>query len=182
MAAKSFMEILEEQIRADLRSEIEAEVRASLAKSTEPELARPARAFGATETWLAANVAKSFFAQRGVGRKAYPPPPPRVREQTQERARTERNRKSSAGPRRSAKSVEELCALELLNRHSGLSLPLEFDSSQLKGAWRKAALKTHPDRFAETDAVTTAQMNVLFTEITRAFELLESLFGEEVSA
>ncbi len=158
-------------MRTDLRREIEAEVRAELkaeATPARPEAIRNERLADRLETWLAANVGRVSFARRPAydAPKSKPasPPPPKVE--------TPR----AAEPTVRATTVEDMCALELLLRVSGSKLQSEFTASQLKGVWRRAALKTHPDRFANEDRLVQMQKAALFRELASAYEHLQYLF------
>ncbi len=177
----SFIEILEEQIRKDLRKEIEAEVRAELAKEKGQEFAE--NTADPTEN-LAARLATglkrfTFRTQTHVG---YP------RSKRPETVSTRPEpREPNAKPvppeiRKRAETFQTLCAFELLRRHSGNRLPEEFTESELKSAWRQAALKSHPDRHLDADATTQAQMAALFRELQTAYALLAELFQIKADA
>jgi hypothetical protein len=177
---KSFIEVLEEQIRTDLRREIEAEVRAEMKSSasapTESSPAAEAMA-GRFEVWLATHVGRTSFARkatyaksgtRPMAREAAPAPAAPVAPLEPARVR--------------ATTVEEICALELLLRHSGSRLETEFTEAQLKSVWRRAALKSHPDRFVAQEALVQLQKAALFRELASAYETLERLFVRHANA
>jgi hypothetical protein len=176
--------VLETQIRADLRAEIEAEVRAKLDRAermridADPGPAAPCAPLGAAdrlEVWLSANVDKTFFpttakARREYGVKAAP--------SAKEIKRPEPRRQE---PTITVTHLEDLCRLELLRRH-GARLGETFTLSELKTAWRQAALKTHPDRFVQADSRTQTRMAAIFREIAATVEELESLFNNRAHA
>ena len=189
MAAKSFIEVLEEQIRTDLRREIEAEVRSEIQKE------RRQQTSGATKTqdraafhsepimpteWLLHSLGKTFFGSSTTAQKTY-------QKAYQAKATTQAAQQASqtkspspAQPqepqRYSPTTLEEICALELIRRTSGVSIADPYTESELKAAWRKAARKTHPDLFAQGDQVTQMRMSVLFRELAEAFEHLMAAF------
>lgn len=82
-------------------------------------------------------------------------------------------------PRITLDNVENLIAAELIRRHSGCQFGETLSRSELKSAWRKAALKTHPDRFCQADPTTQARMNLVFSELTKAYDQLLALFKKE---
>lgn len=61
--------------------------------------------------------------------------------------------------------VMDIAALEFFRRN-GVSLKESFDESDLKSAYRKLALKFHPDRHTGADEVTRARCNEMFTQAT----------------
>lgn len=180
MPSKSFIEVLEEQIRTDLRREVEAEVRAEMEakakSSTGPGSRRSAFKAESLETWLATHVSRSSFAKRA----AYAKPSPA--ETTKASAPVENARPDSTEDVTTrvqtarATSAEELCALELLVRNSGAKLRPEFTEAELKSVWRRAALKTHPDRFCGEERIIQVQKAALFRELASAYDTLRRLF------
>ncbi len=191
---KSFIEILEDQIRTDLRAEIEAEVFQRLASKSSlhagPDL--NSEASGITtqapgrdlETWLLPRLKKTVFTSSSLAQKTYAQKgssdPHRLNntEQTAQTKRKSTHSNSSHSTRSvpvkyTAQTVEELCAIEFLRRHGDPNLKATFTHDELKGAWRKAALKCHPDRFAQSDTVTQARMTALFRELIAAYDLLD---------
>ncbi|MES2854376.1 MAG: J domain-containing protein [Bdellovibrionota bacterium] len=177
MQAKSFIEVLEEQIRNDLRkdirSEVEAEVRAEFGRKENPARATgPVDMAGRLESLLATRVGKSIFSKAGLGKQAYASKM-KTKPSTQEPVqKTTTAAPLSKEPRFTAKTVEQLCAIEMIKRHSVLSLGSTFTVKELKSAWRKAAMATHPDRFASSDEITKMRATVAFRELAEAYELL----------
>lgn len=196
--AKSFIEILEDEIRQDLRSEIEAEVEArygvnstggagSAQKGNGAEQAPSAavHAAGRLETWLASHVGPVTFGRPAkAAQKAYGTP-------------RKSNSKASATPSPesvppsniasineakpvaskilfNAETTEELVALEILNRHASMHVASSFTADELKSLWRKSALKSHPDRFADADEVTKLRMSAVFRELAEAYATLHT--------
>ena len=196
--AKTFFEVLEEQIRSELRSEIEAEIHSQLRAKLgqvapagqETGTVRQASSdlTGRLETWLATRLETTVFASRAAGAKAYGGQP-----------KAGKTGATSAQPVRALtgqtpakaqdlfkpEAIADLCAAELLRRYGG-RLGEEFSEGQLKTAWRKAALQTHPDRFAQSDAITQARMAIAFRELCNAYEQLLLAFegqrGNEAAA
>jgi hypothetical protein len=180
MAAKTFIDILEDQIRQDLRAEIRKEIEQELkeagmlredfeagsAASTTSASSMSAR----VETWLTANIGKTVFGRSQQARQAYrsahphrgaqpqPPPPP----------------KPSQEPAFTPQGVEDLMAAEIIRRQSGVKLAATFTENELKSAWRRAALKTHPDLYSQADAVTQAKAHAHFQELVAAYERLQA--------
>ncbi|MES2964019.1 MAG: J domain-containing protein [Bdellovibrionota bacterium] len=174
---KSFIEVLEEQIRTDLRREIEAEVRAEMKKSTntaQDSSPRIDAMAGSLETWLATHVGRTSFARKATYAKSAARPV--AREETPPPVAP------AASLRVRAKTVEEICALELLLRHSGSRLGTEFTETELRSVWRRAALKSHPDRFVGQEALVQLQKAALFRELASAYETLGSLFDHDAAA
>lgn len=176
MKAKSFIEILEDQIRSDLRKEIEAEVRAELAKEKDKDPINET-APDPTENLaarLSTQMKRFTFKVRNAG--AYP----RSRQKQAARTTPPAQKISLNQPRPEkrvrAQTLEALCAFELLRRHSGGSLPENFTEAELKSAWRHAALKTHPDRHLGADASAQAETAALFRELQSAYSILSALF------
>jgi hypothetical protein len=189
MATKSFIEILEEQIRTDLRREIEAEVRSEFEAKTQGSSAnsKKGQAGPATENmipteWLLHRLGKTFFNASTTAQKTYQrayqakgvtqaaQPAPQAKEAAQTPAR------STEPTRYTPTTLQEICALELIRRTSGVSIGDSYTEMELKTAWRKAARKTHPDLFAQADQITQMRMSVLFRELAEAFEHLLAAF------
>lgn len=180
-ASKSFIEVLENEIRADLRKEIEAELMLRYAGvagpttngSTERAPSAAVHAAGRLETWLASHVGPiTFKTGRGYG----PSPKPRSTTASVTAAHTSPSAiKATSSPTFTAKTAAELFALEILNAQSPTALAVTFTETELRAVWRKAALKTHPDRFASADEITQLRMTVLFRELADAYEALLSL-------
>ncbi len=171
--SKSFIEVLEAEIRADLRQEIEAEVQAryGLASAPAGEHAPSAavHAAGRLETWLASHVGPITFSRTAGAQKVYgspkkrAPAPPIVL------------KIEASAPTFTATTSAEFFAIEILNQQSASKLAVSFTEDGLKAVWRKAALKTHPDRFAGADEITQTRMTVLFRELAEAYETLLAL-------
>jgi DnaJ domain len=193
--SKSFIEVLEAEIRADLRKEIEAEVLARFGQAsqpthqgskTSPAGSQAVHAAGRLETWLATNMGRTTFARPQAFRSYGSAPKAasgstahatsKAQAQTAEHAGFAQKASPASADvtRRTAATPEELCALELFNRISGSKLGTSFTEDEIKTAWRKAALKTHPDRFASEDQITQARMSAIFRELCEAYELLSN--------
>lgn len=176
MKAKSFIEILEEQLRKELRKEIEAEVRAELAREKDQIYFQETQA-DPTEN-LAARLSAGLkrFTFRARNSAAYPHSRSSQTARPSQPAETAEVKPPRPERRIRAETFEALCALELLRRHSGGKLPECFSEAELKAAWRQAALKTHPDRHMGADASTQAQTAALFRELQTAYSILTALF------
>jgi hypothetical protein len=167
--AKSFIEILEDEIRADLKRELRSEIQAELQAELDGHTTRPRargpqnphaiHAAGRLETWLASHVGPITFK---TNRKPY----------GASAGATARTR--SAPVIHTAETTEETLAIELLSRHAGRRLDTRYTADELKSVWRKAALKTHPDRFAGADHATVLRATALFRELAAAYELLSA--------
>lgn len=178
MAGKLFYEILEEQLRSELRKELEAEIRAELEArprtsptADQSELLKHEGARGRIETWLATNVKQTTFAARRPGFQGYRIETARPKAQYVAQPKAEKEPELKIEPRYQATSIEDLCRLELLRRN-GARIADAFTEHELKTAWRKAALKTHPDRFAQADHATQLRMSALFRELAEAYDVL----------
>lgn len=183
----SFYEILEARVRTDLRKEIETEVRAELKRPVSSIMSSP-RPFSETsdplETWLASRLSTTFFfADNTRARRTYRASTPRsgttqtrINDQDTTQATAEK-----ASRRASATSAADLCRLELFRRH-GASIATTFSENDLRRAWHKAALQTHPDRFAQDDAVTQARMATIFRELADAYADLQAKFNIAANA
>ncbi len=156
MQAKSFIEILEDEIRAEIRADLRRELEQELRARNAPKNTQAIHAAGRLETWLASHVGPVVFKTArqpyGAPPKRTPPPPVTF----------------------SAETTEETIAAELLSRHAGHALPSQYTTDDLKTVWRKAALKSHPDRFAGADSVTVMRATALFRELAAAYELLST--------
>lgn len=173
--AMSFVEILREEIEKELRSEIRKELEAELKSSTNPthspsQTAPHPHAY--FETWLAANATQATFNSAPKAKAAYGSS--KRREQpTQETAKQTaqdfpREQKETAEVVFSLSQPEDICAAELLARHSGVDLS-KLTEGKLKTAWRKAALKTHPDRYTDADQLTQSRMSAQFRSLSEAY-------------
>jgi hypothetical protein len=163
---KSFIEVLEDEIRTDLRKEIEAEM---TGRNGERAPSAAVHAAGRLETWLASHVGPVTF--KTAKKNAYGAPKARAKAPV-----AAIHAISASSPRVfTATTPAELFALELLNRQSPIALNISFTEDELKSVWRKAALKTHPDRFAAADQITQTRMTVLFRELATAYEILLAL-------
>ena len=181
MAAKSFIDILQDQMRADLRKEVEEEVRRELGREglrhDEGAASRhqAAAKAGRIETWLTTHLEAAVFQRQSQGRAAYHKAGPAKSNSEKPNLKVEKSPEATE-IRLHARTLEQLTALELLRRHSGARIPDSFTEQELKGAWRRAALKSHPDRFAQADATTQALASALFRELAEAYDLLARLF------
>ena len=169
---KSFFEVLEEQIRNELREEIRKELASEQhggPRRPSPETAVASGAMGRLETWLSTRLAPQRFARQGDARRAYGTPAGR-KPVSETRHSTPI---ALTGERRfHASSSEEHLALELLRKYGEPRLTNEFTLTEIKSAWRRAALKTHPDRFSQADVITQARQGALFRELCDAYEIL----------
>ena len=157
MLERSFIEVLEAEIREDLKREIAAEIASGLERERQPKNTQAIHAAGRLETWLASHVGPVTFKTNrkpyGEPPKRTPPPPPVTH---------------------AVETTEEMIAVELLSRHSGSALAFRYTQDELKAVWRKAAMKTHPDRFAGADEITILRATALFRELAAAYELLSA--------
>jgi hypothetical protein len=172
MPAKSFIQVLEEHIRRDLMKELCEEYR-SESSTAAATVRKPIDPQGRLETWLATNIGKAEFSRARQGQRQYASltKKPSTHTPVPEAHTTE--------PRRELPlSFEELCALELLNRASDRILSASFSRAELKASWRRAALRTHPDRFVTTDPATQKKRGEEFASLVEAFELLDSSFDQ----
>ena len=178
--AKSFVEILgeaiEKDLRAELRRELEAELKSSSGetKASQASSQTNAHTHAYFETWLAANATQSTFNSAPKAKSAYgtskrPESPKQKTETASQTATQEKQEPAEAVITLSL--MEDVCAAELLARHSGIDLS-KLTESKLKNAWRKAALKTHPDRYSQADQVTQARMSTQFRSLSEAYERL----------
>jgi hypothetical protein len=188
MAGKTFIDVLEAQIRADLRAEIEAEVRAKLGyEPHETQFARPSghvnSAGDRLATWLATHIEKTTFVPGPRARREYgaQQEPKKGTSTGAFKPSYSAPKAAPAEPRITVALVEDICRLELLRRH-GAHIGDSFTRAELKSAWRKAALKTHPDRFAQADQKTQIRMAATFREIKAVFTELERLFANGAKA
>lgn len=200
--AKSFIEILEDEIRADLKRELRAELQAELEagfgtglegdtagpRARRPQNPHAIHAAARLETWLASHVGPITFK---TNRKPYGATARSARDgatagtqsttggSAADAASSPRGGTDSFGVRGTqvthmAETTEETIAVELLSRHAGRTLNTRYTADDLKSIWRKAALKTHPDRFAGADTATVMRATALFRELAAAYELLSS--------
>lgn len=185
-AQKSFIQLLEDEIRNDLRREIEAEVMKRYGPglgqdtSTDTSAQAPSQAVhaaGRLETWLASNMGRTVFSRAQAGSRSYNVKTANgsAAKATTESAPTQAtSRVQTNGTvfRFTATTSEQLVAAQLLARHAQKTLSETFSADELKTVWRKAALQTHPDRFAGEDQITQVRMAAIFRELCDAYELL----------
>ncbi len=167
---KSFIEVLEAEIRADLRKEMQSEVQFRTQASAPSQ---GLHAAGRLESWLASHVGPITFAKPLAARKMYGSV--NVKAAPKATAAAAASKTRSEKPVFTASTVEEMIAVEMLTRYSSITLATSFTEDELKSVWRKAALKTHPDRFAGEDQITQMRMTVLFRELAEAYACLTSL-------
>lgn len=176
---KSFIEILADELRKEIRNELAAE----LANEIANERVQNSRVVGEhSETWLAAHVEKSVFVSGEFGVRAYQKN--KLSKKQPSSTPPAQNQRSSDRPIPDARSVstpEQLLAAALLERHSGCLLHTSFTIYELKSVWKKAALKTHPDRFNHLDHQSQARMGQLFSELAIAYRCLSGLFDQKLA-
>lgn len=153
----SFFEVLEKQIRTELREELAREATA-LRTEFDPNSARA----GAFESWMASHTERIVFKSQ-TARSVYGSPRPRARSSRKAQRHVQRDL-----------TLEEVVALETLNRYSGKLLNETFDEARLKTAWRKAAFNTHPDRASMDNEDAQANAAHVFQEVTLAYQILEA--------
>jgi hypothetical protein len=177
MTAKPFFEVLKDQIRSELRKELESEwaLKSSQAAGPKPAKVRSSpwlSAESSLQSWLNAKVEKSEFGVTDRAKRAYKSP------QDSSVTTCKKPDPVTSEPLAHATSPEAAFAVEILSRFSGTKLPDSFTMNELKTVWRRAALKTHPDRVAQSDLISQARATALFRELSEAHELLEELFSE----
>lgn len=189
MKGKSFFEILEDQLRKDLRAEIEAEVRAEMGKNKKTSqhpyqdaAFQTQMASGTAESWLVSHLGKTLFSRRKEARRAYQVRPTARPQTTVVNQSVDRTIAREVEPSIHLSAAEDLIAIEFLRRHSGVRIGATLTRSELKQAWRKAALKTHPDRYTEADTITQTRMKAIFQEICTAYERIENHFNSARNA
>lgn len=159
MSSKSFFDILEEQIRREIRAEMQAEYQHT--KSQKP--AAPARPI---ELWLISHLEKmSVPKSKAAGANYY-----RSAAQSQPKKKAEPPSLRPAG-------VAENAALELFRREGGL-LQEKPNAAELKSAFRSLALKLHPDRHAHRSPQEQAAFAVRFRAIVECYETLSGWLNE----
>jgi hypothetical protein len=179
MPSKSFIEILEDQIRQDLRSEIRREIEQEMKNANKPhdesvsDSRTAASMSGRVESWLAANIGKTVFGRPQQARQAYRTGAPRKETRPTEPPPPQEPPKE---PTFTPRCVEELMAVEIIRRQSGVKLASSFTENELKSAWRRAALKTHPDLCSQADALTQAKAHAHFQELVAAYDRLQAAF------
>lgn len=207
MVVRSFYEILEDQLRSELRAEIESELRTQLSAELSTEWRAEHSAEGRTaasktslpheqlESWLLQNVGIHPIAQRKKSSQAYGMSS--IRKSKPDAAielpdrfasrRVETHQAESAAATKAPAArllstlhfkltTEDQFAIELLERESGCALGAELTVASLKRAWRQAALKSHPDRFAECSDALKCEKAALFRLLADSYHRLEALF------
>lgn len=178
---KSFFEILEARIRAEIETDLREEILREIGPDFEPG-SRPAPPrqkpvaadpTGFFMTELLSRAGRHSFQNPHRARQAYP-----HRASASPKAEQGPAPQESNEPRRSAASAEESLALSVLSRFSGCSIPEEFTLKDVRTTFRKAALKTHPDRFHRATEVEQKLAHQRFQDLTSAFRLLEGLFDK----
>lgn len=167
---KSFIEVLEDEIRADLRRELESE----LAQRKTAEHFKASHAAGQFELWMASHVGPVTFKTK----KTYPAGASKKQPKAaslDDETKAFQKPLSSSEPRFQAQTTAEHIAVELLSRSAGQTLGALFTEAELKSVWRKAAMKTHPDRFSQADLLEQTRATAHFRELASAYEILLDL-------
>ena len=189
--SKSFIEVLEAEIRNDLRQEIEAEVLSRYGIKAEGSAQGPVadqvgsaavHAAGRLETWLASNMGRTTFNRNQAAARSYNVKPAAAAKASSTKESAPKTAAPKASPTFTAETAEQLCAIAILSRESGFTLESSFTEDQLKSAWRKAAMKTHPDRFANEDQFKQMRMAAIFRELCEAYDLLSTAVAAAFSA
>ena len=181
MKNKTFISILQDEIRRDVRAEIEAELR-EVGERPDLKLFEKTAERERLEIWLATRVARVGGKANKSRDKIHPYStqngPPRPFEKPFEKPFKKPTAKQSPQePQMTVSTTQQHWAVEILRRNGG-ELCFAFTKQQLKTAWRKAAFNTHPDRFSSADVVTQEAMRSAFEEIVIAYEILECAFPE----
>ncbi len=176
MKAKSFLDILEEQIRAEVRKELEQELdfqtpQAPGSRGTSVETNLTDTQVLQMDLWLSSHLDHSRLSGSVRGQSAYRPLKPVQPE----------GKRQAAPERRVSLTPQHSVALELICRFAEVVTPKSLTFSELKSIWRRAALKTHPDRVSQTDAVTQARATAIFRELSEAHDILSALFCDRVT-
>lgn len=172
--SQSFIKILEDKIRQELRKELEFEGKFKTQhspRSDSDQMISDRKFHVEIETWLVPKMKKAFrFAGHGVER-FYP---------SKENRSMSQNTPSVSSPspeyRFTPKDAQEIFAVELLERASGETLPSSFTSRELKSVWKKAVFARHPDRHFSQGFEIQEKMKAEFQDLLSAHAQLQSAF------
>jgi hypothetical protein len=183
MAGKSFYEILREEVRKEVLTELSAEFQvAGAAPISEPTAQQQACdknqvASENLELWLASHVSTKGF--RPKAKNAYQSPKPFNQASAEKQTPL-----LKSAPRREL-NAEEVIALEFFKRQGSI-LQNDFSEADLKTAFRKIALRTHPDRNMDKPSVERIRLQETFTHAHECTEVLlmyiESCEDQSVAA
>ena len=165
MAAKSFIDILEDRIRKDLRTERAVDLDPAAGLQDDGAQRRTRSAAETVEAWLirrmqpvaAAPAVRGYAPGASVraGFRAAQTPPRRLR----------------------LDSVECLLARETFRR-LGLRLPEPCTEREVKAAFRKLALRTHPDLCVHAGEAAVREAGEVFARLAEAAGALLRGFRE----
>ena len=174
MAPKPFYEILVDEIEAQVRADV-AQSGGSSRPETQPGVHQPSPRASfineRLEAWLATHVERVIPGRGRSPRQAYG-----IKKSSSRSQKQAAPEPATIEIRVRASGAEALCAVELLGRTSGIKLQDTFSESELKTAWRRAALQSHPDRFTGADPALQTRQTELFRELALAYDLLSQLF------
>lgn len=190
----SFIDVLAEELRKDLRDDmkekIRDEVRSELirefglseaeARASNEIPPGPVSARERLELWLSANL--SIGASRASNVRAATRPARGYQNETRRnevpKSAPIQNRSESpkAEPRKAhLLDVEDTAAIEFFRRE-GCELSTDFTVGELKTAYRKLALKLHPDRHSGDDEVARRRWDLRFQQLVAVTERLTRHF------
>jgi hypothetical protein len=218
MSQKSFIEVLEERIRRDIRAELEAERNEAAAASQKTRLAPLRRATSGFGSLSSSDATEAFLLRQarweGNGlaghaggtshkatlRKAYGPLASRAAEQpagakaTRPQAEAPNEQKAATATPMSTRAPTPtptpsrarrlpldrggcLVAREAFRR-LGAELPELCSEREVKSAFRRLALRLHPDCNAEASPAGARAATEAFTALVEALQALLGAFAE----
>jgi hypothetical protein len=173
MRAASFIEILVDQIRDQVREEViqelgHAQASGSASGATEAPSAALHQA-SQVELWLSLNFQPRVSVKRAYGAKTQAARPTlQLASQAPAPAHEPEPKTESRG---CVTTVEQFLALDFFNRE-GSSLMTSFTESEFKAAFRKLALRLHPDRHMQSSIEEQTSCTERFARLTECADIL----------
>lgn len=178
MQAKSFIDILANELRKEIRAEFEAEL-----ASSAPRASREARVAGSAkaeqvELWLNLKIGGALSGSQSLGQSVNPYAKSGNRHRQQPRvvrqlSATSVSQEAVAERVGSAVTIEQTFALEFFKRE-GSSLASKFTETELKSEFRKIALRIHPDRHVGVSVEQLRALSLRFQTLVESAEILEA--------
>lgn len=183
---RNFMEILEAELRKEIREEIRQEVLRELGLGSEEDVRTQTTPHPTTEPSPSAAVSarerlELWLSTTFAAPKSAPPRRPyRMRPNTSSTQPSESPQQTETEAtirlrRHHDLDAQDIAALEFFRRH-GSVLTHDFSEDELKSAFRRLALKFHPDRHASASDAERKEFGALFQDTLTQTRRLERHF------
>lgn len=183
MQAKSFIDILANELRKEIRAEVEAELSIARAGNVFGPAARIESSHKAesVELWLnlrmgGAVASGNFGARASAYQQSARQQPARSADHQPTAIRqlpSARKTEVKAERKGTATTIEQTIALEFFGRE-GSALAATFTETELKSEFRKIALRIHPDRHTSASGEQLKSLSTRFQTLVESAEILEA--------